>query len=116
MKNLAQFRHRLLAEQQETIEAIQQAQQSAAPVELDQSSIGRVSRIDALQQQALAQGLLQRLVIRRRKVEAALTRFDSGTWDVLRLSRGHRAGTAECRSGCRVLPRMRGRAAMKAPV
>ena len=80
MKNLAQFRHRLLAEQQETIEAIQQAQQSAAPVELDQSSIGRVSRIDALQQQALAPGLLQRLVIRRRKVEAALTRFDSGTY------------------------------------
>jgi DnaK suppressor protein len=79
-QNREQLRHRLLAEQKETIEAIQQAQQSAAPVELDQSSIGRVSRIDALQQQALAQGLLKRLVIRKRKIEAALARFDSGTF------------------------------------
>lgn len=39
-----------------------------------------MSRIDALQQQALAQGLLERLVIRKRKIEAALARFDSGTF------------------------------------
>lgn len=57
-----------------------QAQQSAAPVELDQSCVGRVSRIDALQQQALAQGLRERLTIRKRKVEAALARLDSGTY------------------------------------
>ncbi len=78
--SLESLRLRLLAEQKQTIEAMQQARQSAAPVELDQSSIGRVSRIDAIQQQALAQGLLQRLDIRRRKIEAALTRFDSGTY------------------------------------
>ena len=78
--NLEQLRDRILAEEKETCEAIQQAQQSAAPVELDQSSIGRVSRIDALQQQALAQRLMERLVIRKRKVEAALARLDSGTY------------------------------------
>ena len=48
--DMEQFRARLLIEQRETVEAIQQAQQSAAPVELDQSCVGRVSRIDALQQ------------------------------------------------------------------
>ncbi|PKO26465.1 MAG: molecular chaperone DnaK [Betaproteobacteria bacterium HGW-Betaproteobacteria-9] len=77
---IEQFRARLLTEQRETVEAIQQAQRSAAPVELDQSSVGRVSRIDALQQQALAKGLLERLTIRKRKVEAALARFDSRTY------------------------------------
>ncbi|ESR72548.1 molecular chaperone DnaK [Pseudomonas aeruginosa VRFPA05] len=75
-----QLRNRLLAEQKETIEAMQQAKQSAAPVELDQSSFGRVSRIDALQQQAIAQGLLERLTVRKRKVEAALARLDAGTY------------------------------------
>ncbi|MDM7457063.1 MAG: TraR/DksA family transcriptional regulator [Aquabacterium sp.] len=78
--DMEHFRVRLLMEQKETIGAIQQAQQSAAPVELDQSSVGRVSRIDALQQQALAQGLLERLTIRKRKVEAALARLDSDTY------------------------------------
>ena len=78
--DMEQFCARLLIEQRETVEAIQQAQQSAAPVELDQSCVGRVSRIDALQQQALAQGLRERLTIRKRKVEAALTRLDSGTY------------------------------------
>ncbi|WP_227472630.1 TraR/DksA family transcriptional regulator [Delftia acidovorans] len=77
---MEQFHARLLIEQRETVEAIQQAQQSAAPVELDQSSVGRVSRIDALQQQALAQGLRERLIIRKRQVEAALARLDSGTY------------------------------------
>ena len=78
--DMEQFCARLLIEERETVEAIQQAQQSAAPVELDQSSVGRVSRIDALQQQALAQGLRERLIIRKRKVEAALARLDSGTY------------------------------------
>ncbi|MDD3786677.1 MAG: molecular chaperone DnaK [Hydrogenophaga sp.] len=78
--NIEQFRARLQIEQRETVEAIEQAQQSAAPVELDQSSVGRVSRIDALQQQALALGLLERLTVRKRKVEAALARLDAGTY------------------------------------
>ncbi|XTI72624.1 TraR/DksA family transcriptional regulator [Acidithiobacillus sp. AC3] len=77
---IEQFRARLLAEQRETVAAIQQAQQSAAPVELDQSSVGRVSRIDAIQQQALAQGFLERLSVRKRKIEAAMARIDAGTY------------------------------------
>ncbi len=75
-----QLRDRLDAELAKAIEAIQHAQQSAATVELDQSSVGRISRIDALQQQALAQGLLERLLTRQRKLNAALDRFDSGIY------------------------------------
>ncbi|WP_288107089.1 molecular chaperone DnaK [Limnobacter sp.] len=78
--NIELFRARLLTEQNQIAEAIDQAQRASATVELDQSSVGRVSRIDALQQQALAQGLLMRLNNRKRKVEAALTRVNSGTY------------------------------------
>jgi DnaK suppressor protein len=77
---LSVFRTRLEAELSGTIEAIRQSSQSAGVVELDQSGVGRVSRNDALQQQALAQGLLERLNIRKRKIEAALSRIDAGTY------------------------------------
>ncbi|WP_313953156.1 TraR/DksA family transcriptional regulator [Accumulibacter sp.] len=71
---------RLASELQETIEAIQQAGRAAATVELDQSSIGRVSRMDALQQQALAKRLLEQLLLRQRKIEAALARINAGSY------------------------------------
>jgi DnaK suppressor protein len=78
----ASLQARLGAELNATQEAIRQASESAGTVELDQSGVGRVSRIDALQQQALAKGLLERLGVRKRKLEAALTRIDAGTYGV----------------------------------
>ena len=78
--DIALCRTRLNTELSETNEAIRQSSQSAGIVELDQSGVGRVSRIDALQQQALAKGLLERLENRKRKVEAALNRMDAGTY------------------------------------
>jgi len=58
------------------------AQRSAGTdvVELDQSSMGRVSRMDAMQQQAMAQATMQRLRTRQRKLEAALNRVAAGTF------------------------------------
>lgn len=58
------------------------AQRSAGTdvVELDQSSMGRVSRMDAMQQQAMAQATLQRLRTRQRKLEAALNRVAAGSY------------------------------------
>jgi DnaK suppressor protein len=80
LADVALLRTRLDAELMKTIKAIQQAGQSAGTVELDQSSVGRVSRIDALQQQALAKGLLERLSVRKRRLEAALARIEAGTY------------------------------------
>lgn len=78
--DLTLWRSRLMAELNETTEAMRQSTQSAGVVELDQSGVGRVSRIDALQQQALAKGLLERLNLRKRKIDAALSRVDAGTY------------------------------------
>ncbi|WP_157016126.1 TraR/DksA family transcriptional regulator [Mesorhizobium xinjiangense] len=49
-----------------------------APVELDQQSVGRVSRIDALQVQAMAQAVEQRRKSRIARIRAALRRMGEG--------------------------------------
>lgn len=74
------FRQRLESELASVDEALAQAGVSAATVALDQSSVGRLSRMDALQQQAMAQGLQERLLTRRRGLQAALARIAAGTF------------------------------------
>ncbi len=80
MGGLTGFRERLLDEIAQQTEAIAQAGHAAGTVELDQSSVGRLSRMDAMQQQAMAQGVLERLRVNKRKLEAALARIDAGTF------------------------------------
>ncbi|MDI6748085.1 MAG: TraR/DksA C4-type zinc finger protein [Rhodocyclaceae bacterium] len=53
---------------------------AAAPVELDQTAQGRLSRMDAMQQQAMAASLAERLRTEIRKTEAALDRVAAGTY------------------------------------
>ncbi|WP_422073649.1 TraR/DksA family transcriptional regulator [Tranquillimonas rosea] len=48
------------------------------PVELDQQSMGRLSRMDALQQQALAQAGQRRRDAMRTRLQAARRRIESG--------------------------------------
>jgi DnaK suppressor protein len=52
----------------------------ANPVELDQTTQGRLSRMDAMQQQAMAASLAERLRTVIRKTEAALDRVANGTY------------------------------------
>ncbi len=49
-------------------------------VELQQDSVGRLSRMDALQQQAMAHATARRRVAQRARIEAALVRLDKGEW------------------------------------
>ncbi|MCP3689007.1 MAG: TraR/DksA family transcriptional regulator [Gammaproteobacteria bacterium] len=54
---------KLLAEQKQTIEQqLKQAKANTQPVTLDQQSVGRVSRIDAIQQQQMAVANQQQLM------------------------------------------------------
>ena len=48
------------------------------PVALDQQSVGRLSRMDALQDQAMALATEERRRLRRRQIEAALRRIEAG--------------------------------------
>ncbi|EAQ28703.1 dnaK suppressor protein, putative [Erythrobacter sp. NAP1] len=49
-------------------------------VELQQDSVGRLSRMDAMQQQAMAQAQERRRAAERTRITAALTRLDEGEW------------------------------------
>ena len=50
---------------------------SSRPVTLDQQSVGRVSRIDAIQQQQMSLAALRRLELRLTQVKSALLRVDT---------------------------------------
>jgi DnaK suppressor protein len=50
------------------------------PVELDQQSVGRLSRMDAMQVQAMAQAVDARRQGRLKRIEAALRRLDAGDY------------------------------------
>ena len=49
-----------------------------APVELDQQAVGRLSRMDALQVQAMAMETSRRRATQLRRITAALARMDEG--------------------------------------
>ena len=51
---------------------------SAAVVELDQARVGRLSRMDAMQSQAMAQASGQRRAAMLREIAAALKRIERG--------------------------------------
>jgi DnaK suppressor protein len=50
----------------------------ARPVQLDQQSVGRLARMDALQRQAMASETLRRRARRRQQLLQALKRMDEG--------------------------------------
>lgn len=57
-------------------EQAEEARDSAAPVELDQSRQGRLSRMDAMQAQAMSQAAIERLTHQIAATRRALSRID----------------------------------------
>lgn len=53
---------------------------SRETVELQQDSVGRLSRMDAMQQQAMAQATERRRLAERARIAAALERINDGEW------------------------------------
>ncbi len=50
------------------------------PIELDQTRVGRLSRIDALQVQSMSIEAIRRKKATRQRIESALTRIENGTF------------------------------------
>lgn len=63
----------------ETEAAIAKAAANAGTVMLDQSSVGRLSRMDAMQQQAMASSQLATLQQQKQRFTAALARIACGS-------------------------------------
>lgn len=72
----AQVRKKLTALLEETVAAAETGDDSGQAVELDQSRIGRLSRMDALQAQAMSRAAARRRSENILRIRAALKRLD----------------------------------------
>ena len=74
--DLEAIRQRLEAERDELLGLSAAAADERRPVELDQQSVGRLSRMDAMQVQAMAQAVEGRRRERLQRIAAALRRLE----------------------------------------
>lgn len=76
----ATARERLLARKEELLADTASGEEGAETVELDQSRVGRLSRMDAIQQQAVAKEAQRRRQVELTRIESALKRLDEGEY------------------------------------
>ena len=81
-EELERFRALLLERKSEIESCLDSSAEAARPVELDGASIGRITRADALQQQAMAKATKNRMQLELQRIDAALRRIDGGTYGV----------------------------------
>jgi DnaK suppressor protein len=74
------MRQRLLQLRADLQAQAQAAEGSAAIVQLDQTTVGRLSRMDAMQAQAMAKASGRRRDATLRRISAALQRIDNGDY------------------------------------
>jgi len=80
LADLDEWRERLIARKSELMTLRDLSSGSRAPVTLDQASVGRVSRIDAMQAQQMALATERNRERELGQIEAALTRIDDGEY------------------------------------
>jgi DnaK suppressor protein len=77
-EDLQHFRVKLAAMQNEIRVISESTAQDFKPIALDQTSVGRVSRVDAMQLQQMSQETARRRQQLLLKIEGALRRIESG--------------------------------------
>jgi len=78
--NIKDLRTKLLAERDELVHDTQATLKDRQAVALDQASVGRLSRMDALQIQAMHVETERRREVELNRIEAALKRMDDGDY------------------------------------
>lgn len=79
-ENLVRFRDLINMRLAELNAEDQLGETGQATVELDQQAVGRLSRQDALQNQAMAKATQARRQVERKRLAAALVRMDEGEY------------------------------------
>lgn len=80
MKDSKYFKYKLLELRKKLIDQSQSTEEDTKTVELDQSRIGRLSRMDAMQSQAMAVEAKRRRDIQLQRIEAALKRIENESY------------------------------------
>ena len=79
---LGEMRELLERELTRLLRSIGITETATATVTLDQTAVGRLSRMDSLQSQALAKGLAEREQVRLAHLQEALKRMDDGSYGI----------------------------------
>ncbi len=72
------FKQALLRLREDLLQTEDSEKEATQPVELDQTMVGRLSRMDALQGQAMAKASQQRRHVLLQRIDSALKRIENG--------------------------------------
>jgi len=78
--DLQYFKKRLEERLEEIIATQESRKKEVAPVELDQARVGRLTRMDAMQQQAMSQAAARLADLELQRIQSALGRMQSGDY------------------------------------
>ena len=78
--DFATIEERLQARRQELLRLTAAHEAESQPVEVDQSSVGRLTRMDALQSQAMAVEVERRRIAELARIAGALERLEQGEY------------------------------------
>ena len=79
-QQIAELRVLLETRRQQLASQLEDGDTAAKPVTLDQQSVGRISRIDAIQQQQMALASQQQTTRLLQRIETALQRIETGVY------------------------------------
>jgi DnaK suppressor protein len=78
--DLEALKARLIEEREALLDVADSTREAAQTVELDQTRVGRVSRMDAMQAQAMAKESDRRRLIALQRIDSALQRIEGGDY------------------------------------
>lgn len=78
----AELRHELEGQLSKLEKSMVVTDEALKTVELDQAAVGRLSRMDSLQNQGMAKGLRERELVRLAQIQEAIKRLDAGTYGI----------------------------------
>jgi len=78
--NLATYKEKLISLRDELLQIEDSSREAVSTVELDQTRVGRLSRMDALQGQAMSKATQQRRQTELQRIATALRRIESGDY------------------------------------
>ena len=79
-KQLEVYRKALISLREETAQLITDSEEATGTVTLDQSKVGRLSRMDALQAQQMAQETARRRQVQLQKIDNAVGRIEANDY------------------------------------
>lgn len=85
---VSELRQELERQLERLQKSMQVTDEALKTVQLDQTAVGRLSRMDSLQNQSLSKGLREREVVQLSQIRDALARLEAGSYGLCTLCTG----------------------------